>query len=231
MSMVTVMLSTRSEARPSISEAVSSIMMENHLLYEALKLRIVNYHALAERVKKDVEEMTGRKVSVASVVVAIKRFSDGLEGNGTEVAKILKDAKLSLVGRAADLTIEGRGVPTIRILGDLLKISPKFVGSPNILQLPSSVKVLADLEDAQVIKGELSDRYSVTITGEAAKIVVRISQKAERVPGIAAFITELLYRNGISMLDMFYGYEDLLLVVEARLGPKAYQVLASKIVG
>jgi hypothetical protein len=229
--MVTVMLTARSEARPSISEAVSSIMMENHLLYEALKLRIVNYHALAERVKKDVEELTGRKVSVASVVVAIKRFSDGLEGNGTEVAKILKDAKLSLVGRAADLTIEGRGVPTIRILDDLLKVSPKFVGSPNILQLPSSVKVLADLEDAQIIKDELSDKYSVNITGEAAKIVVRISQKAERVPGIAAFITELLYRNGISMLDMFYGYEDLLLVVEARLGPKAYQVLASKIVG
>jgi hypothetical protein len=58
-----------------------------------------------------------------------------------------------------------------------------------------------------------------------------MSQKAEKVPGIAAFITELLYRNGISMLDMFYGYEDLLLVVEERLGPKAYQVLASKIVG
>jgi hypothetical protein len=225
------MLATKSGTKLSISEAVSSIMMENHLLYEALKLRIVNYHALAERVKKDVEELTGRKVSVASIVVAIKRFSDGLEGNGTEVAKILKDAKLSLVGRAADLTIEGKGVPTIRILGDLLKVSPKFAGSPNILQLPSSVKVLADLEDAQIIKEELSGRYSVTITGQAAKIVVRMSQKAEKVPGIAAFITELLYRNGISMLDMFYGYEDLLLVVEERLGPKAYQVLASKIVG
>lgn len=225
------MLTTRPETRPSISEAVSSIIMENHLLYEALKLRIVNYHALAERVKKDVEEMTGRKVSVASVVVAIKRFSDGLKGNGTEVAKILKDAKLTLVGRAADLTIESRGVPTMRILEDLLKISPKFVGTPNILQLPSSVKVLADAEDAEVVKKELSDRYTVTVTGEAAKIVVRISHKAEKVPGIAAFIAELLYRNGISMLDMFYGYEDLLLVVEERLGPKAYQVLASKISG
>jgi hypothetical protein len=219
------------ETRPSISDAVSSILTENHLLYEALKLRIVNYHALAERVKEDVEEMTLRKVSVASIVVAIKRFSDGLDGNGTEVAKILKDAKLSLVGQAADVTIEGKGVPTMRILNDLLKVYPKFVGTTNILQLPSSVKVLAEQEDADLIKQELSDRYSVTVTGDAAKIVVRISQKAERVPGIAAFLTELLYRNGISMLDMFYGYEDLLLVVEERLGPKAYQVLASKIAG
>ena len=229
--MTIVMLATRSETKPSISEAVSTIMMENHLLYEALKLKIVNYHALAEHVRKDVEEMTGRKVSVPSVVVAIKRFSDGLEGNGMEVVKILKDAKLSLVGRAADLTIEGRGVPTMRILEDLLKLSPKFVGAPNILQLPSSVKVLADEEDADVIKKELSDKYTVKVIGEAAKIVVRISRKAEKVPGIAAFIAELLYRNGISMLDLFYGYEDLLLVVEERLGPKAYQVLSSKIVG
>src|SRR5712692_9570508 len=163
--MTIVMLSTKSEARPSISEAVSTIMMENHLLYEALKLRIVNYHALAERVKKEVEEMTGRKVSVPSVVVAIKRFSDGLEENGTEVAKILKDAKLSLVGGAADVTIEGKGVSTLKILEDLLKLSSKFVGVPNILQLPSSVKVLVEDEDAATIKRELSDRYNVRVTG------------------------------------------------------------------
>jgi hypothetical protein len=216
------------EKRLSVSESVSAIMMDNHLLYEALKMGIVNYHALAERIRGDVERMTGRKASVASMVVAIKRFSDNLGDTGTEVTRILKDAKLSLVGRAADVTIEGKGGSTLTILADLLKISPKFVGSPNIIQLPHSVKVLAEEDDAAVIKKELSSRYNVRVVGDAAKVVVRIPRKAETVPGIAAFFTELLYRNGISMVDMFYGYEDLLLVVEEKHGAKAYEVLSSK---
>ena len=224
-------MTTTSERKLTISESVVAIVMDNHLLYEALKLGIVNYHALAERIRGDVENMTGRKASVASMVVAIKRFADNLEDNGTEVARILKDAKLSLVGRAADVTIEGKGVPTIKILADLLKISPSFTGSPNILQLPHSVKVLAEEEDAALIKRELSTQYNVRVAGNAAKVVVRIPQKAEKVPGIAAFLAESLYRNGISMLDMFYGFEDLLLVVEEKHGPRAYEVLSSKIVG
>jgi hypothetical protein len=219
------------ERRLTISESVAAIITDNHLLYEALKLGIVNYHALADIMRPQVEAMAGRKASVASMVVAIKRFSDNLDGEGTEVTRILGDAKLSLVGRAADVTIEGKGAPTLKILADLLKISSKFVGSPNILQLPHSVKVLAEEDDAALIKKELSAKYNVRVAGDAAKVVVRIPQKAEKVPGIAAFLAELLYRNGISMLDMFYGFEDLLLVVDEKQGPKAYEVLSSKIVG
>ena len=50
-----------------------------------------------------------------------------------------------------------------------------------------------------------------------------------RPSGIAAVITELLYRNGISLLDVFYGYEDLLLLVEQRFGPRVYEILSKEI--
>jgi len=35
-------------------------------------------------------------------------------------------------------------------------------------------------------------------------------------------------RNGISLLDVFYGYEDLLLLVEQRLGPRVRRFSARK---
>jgi len=46
---------------------------------------------------------------------------------------------------------------------------------------------------------------------------------------IAAVITELLSENGISLLDVFYGYEDLLLLVEQRFGPRVYEILSKEI--
>jgi len=48
-------------------------------------------------------------------------------------------------------------------------------------------------------------------------------------PGLRALITDLLYRNGISLLDVFYGYEDLLLLVEQRFGPRVYEILSKEI--
>ena len=36
-------------------------------------------------------------------------------------------------------------------------------------------------------------------------------------------------RNGISLLDVFYGYEDLLLLVEQRFGPRVYEILSKEI--
>ena len=109
------------------------------------------------------------------------------------------------------------------------KLSQKFSVTPSLFQLPHSVKVLADEDDAEPIKNELSRNYSIHVREKTAMISVRLSPSAEKIPGIAALITELLYRNGISLLDVFYGYEDLLLLVEQRFGPRVYEILSKEI--
>ncbi len=213
----------------SISDAVSQVITRNYLLYESVRMKIVNYHALASKISRDVEMLTGSKPKLETVVVAIKRFSDGVGEKTAEAVDVLKDAKLSLLGRVSDITIEGKSVPTLKTVEELLRLAPRFVGAPNVFQLPHSVKVLADEEDANMIKDKLSGSYSVRVRSGTAMISIRLSPSAEKIPGIAALITELLYRNGISLLDVFYGYEDLLLLVEEQFGPRVYEILSKEI--
>ncbi len=213
----------------SISDAVSQIITRNYLLYESVRMKIVNYHALASKISRDVETLTGSKPKLETVVVAIKRFSDGLVEKTAEAVDVLKDAKLSLLGRVSDITVEGKSVPTLKMVEELLSLAPRFVGAPNVFQLPHSVKVMADEEDANLIQEKLSGSYSVRVRSGTAMISVRLSPSAEKIPGIAALITELLYRNGISLLDVFYGYEDLLLLVEEQFGPRVYEILSKEI--
>ncbi len=213
----------------SISDAVSQIITRNYLLYESVRMKIVNYHALASKISRDVETLTGSKPKLETVVVAIKRFSDGLLEKTAEAVDVMKDAKLSLLGRVSDITIEGKSVPTLKLVEELLRLAPRFIGAPNIFQLPHAVKVLADEEDANIIKDKLSGTYPVRVRSGTAMISVRLSPSAEKIPGIAALITELLYRNGISLLDVFYGYEDLLLLVEEQFGPRVYEILSKEI--
>ncbi|MDA4124714.1 MAG: ACT domain-containing protein [Thaumarchaeota archaeon] len=213
-----------------MSEAVSTIISGNYVVLESLKLKIVNYHALASRISSEVEELTGKKAKLATVVVAIKRFSDGLgEGRLEGMSAGLKDSKLELAGGMVDMTVAGKAAEHHRILQDFLKLEGKFSGTPYVFQLPNSVKIIAEEKDAKLLEETLWGSYETSLKRNVAKITIRLSPSAEKVPGIASFITELLYRNGVSILDAFLSYEDIVLVMQERLGAKAYQVLSEEI--
>ncbi len=213
-----------------VSEAVSTIISENYVVLESLKLRIVNYHGLASRIASQVEELTGKKPKMATIVVAIKRFSDGLAEVGIErMSASLKDSKLNLTGGVVDMTVGGKGVQTHQILQDFLKLERKFSGTPYIFQLPSSVKIIAEKDDAKVLEEAFRGHYHLSLEKNVTKVTIRLSPSAEKAPGIASFITELLFRNGVTTLDAFLSEEDVILIVQERLGPKAYQVLSEEI--
>jgi len=213
-----------------VSEAVSSVISKNYVVLESLKLKIVNYHQLASRISPEVEELTGKKAKVATIVVAIKRFSDGLgEGRLEGFSASLKDSKLDLAGGMVDVKVGAKTAQHRQILQDFLKLEDRFNGTPYFFQLPNSVKIIAEEEDAKLLEEVLGGNYETAVVGDVAKITIRLPPSAKKVPGITSFITELLYRNGVSILDAFLSYDDVVLVMQERLGPKAYQVLSEEI--
>jgi hypothetical protein len=213
-----------------VSDAVSTIILRNHMVFEALKLKIVNYHALASKIAPEVNELTGKEANIETIVVAIKRFSDRLsEGRMEEMSAILKGARLNLAGGAVEVTIGAKGAAAHRVLQDVLRLASKFTEAPNIFQLPNSVKLIAQEEDALLLEGALSSKYPLSLKKGVARVTVRMPPAAENAPGIVSLITELLYRNGISILDAFLSYEDIVMIVHEKSGPKAYQVLSERI--
>ena len=64
-----------------------------------------------------------------------------------------------------------------------------------------------------------------------AKLILNLSPRAEMTPGIASYVTELLFRNGVNILDAFLGYGDIIMVVDDKDGPLAYDVLQREIQG
>jgi aspartokinase len=174
--------------------------------------------------------MTGKKPNIETIVVAIMRFSDRLtEGAMEGMSAVLRGARLNLAGGSVEVTIEARGSEAHRVLQDVLKLASRFSEAPNIFQLPSSVKLIAQEEDALVLEEGLSGKFPVSLKRDIAKITIRMPPAAEKTPGIISFITELLYQNGVSILNAFLSYEDIVMTVQDKFGPKAYQVLSEKI--
>jgi len=187
---------------------------------------LINYHALAAKIKPTVDRVTQRDVNVNTIVVIIKRFSDAQSKLGLPpTMSVLRNSKMTLSSGVVDVTITPKREAFINELKGLVELSSELNERPHIFPLVSSIKIIADANDYEKLKAALKSRYPLKPRLNAAKITIHLSEEAERSPGIAAYITDLLYRNGINILDAFLGYDDIILILNESDGPRAYTVL------
>jgi hypothetical protein len=212
--------------RPTISGVVVDLLTRNHPVYQHIRMGLINYHALAARIKPTVDRTTGRDVNVNTIVVIIKRFSDAQSKLGLPpTMSVLRNAKMTLSSGVVDVTINPKREAFINELKRLVELSTELNERPHIFPLVSSIKIIADANDYEKLKMALRSRYPLKPRLNAAKITIHLSEEAERSPGIAAYITDLLYRNGINIVDAFLGYEEIILILDESDGPRAYTTL------
>jgi hypothetical protein len=216
----------------SVPEAVREILVRNYPVYQCLKMKLVNFHALAEQIQAEVKQMSGRDASINTLVVAIKRFSDTLPNDhGPGTSKVLKDARISLSSGIVDVTIRTPRTQFPAIVKELADAATGLSEFPNIFPLSNSIKLILHADDYALVQGELERHGQVTTQPKVARLALNLSPNAEMTPGISSYITELLFRNGVNILDAFLGYGDIIMVVNDRDGPIAYDVLQREIQG
>jgi hypothetical protein len=210
----------------SVPEEVREILTRNYAIYQCMKMKIINFHSLAELIQRQVQEVTGRKASVNTLVVAIKRFSDTLQDNNTPVAsKVLKGARISLSSDIVDVTIKAPRINFSKIVMELSQAASQLSEFPHIFPLTNSIKMILPAEDFNLIRARHGGLDVAVTRPNVAKLMLTLSSSAEITPGIASYVTEVLYRNGINIVDAFLGYGDIVIVVDERDGPLAYDVL------
>ncbi|TMI36518.1 ACT domain-containing protein [Candidatus Bathyarchaeota archaeon] len=213
----------------SVPEAVRQILTRSYPVYQSLKMRVVNFHALAELIQPEVKEMTHRDASINTLVVAIKRFSDTLDSmKKLEVGNVLDNARISLTSGIVDLTIKAPRAEFSKIVRDVSEIGAELSEFPHIFPLATSIKLIVPDEDYEKIKEKLG-HFTKGPLIHAAKLTLRMSPSAEMTSGIASYLTELLYRNGVNIYDAFLGYGDIIMVVDDRDGPQAYEILQREV--
>jgi hypothetical protein len=214
----------------SVPAAVDSIITHNQAVYESLKQKIVNYHALAANIKTNVEKLTGRPTTINTIVVAIKRFSDTLaEVKPQAPLDVLKDARITLTSDVADVTLKPKKSEFSTILKRIVDISSQLDEPPDVFQVSNLIKLVADeREYKSLIRSELDDRHVTRELMGLAKLTLQLSPSAERAPGFALFITELLYRHGINILHSYID-EDTVMILDKKDGSSAYEILEREI--
>ena len=210
----------------TVPEAVRQILTKNYPIYQCLKMRLTNFHSVAQRIQPEVQQRTGRKTTINTLVVAIKRFSDTLDVAKTpETVKALENLRISLTGGIADLTIKVRKADLPTLLRELSEIGAELSEFPHIFPLADTIKMILPSHDYDSIRSKLRHLNIVDVQTDVAKLFLYLPLSAWNTPGIASYITELLYRNGINIIDAFLGHGDIIIVVKESDGHVAYDVL------
>jgi aspartokinase len=216
----------------TVPEAVREILTRNYPIYQCLKMKLMNFHSLAEFIQPQVQQLSGKEASINTLVVAIKRFSDTLASEkGQDAARVLKDARISLSSGIVDVTIRAPRNQFSAIVKELSDAAGELSEFPHIFPLSNSIKLILPAEDYTLIRGKLEHLREAATQVNVSKLILNLSPHAEMTPGIASYVTELLFRNGVNILDAFLGYGDIIMVVDDKDGPLAYDVLQREIQG
>ena len=216
----------------SVPEAVREILTRNYPVYQCLKMKLMNFHSLAEFIQPQVQQLSGKETSINTLVVAIKRFSDTLSNsNSSDASRVLKDARISLSSGIVDVTIRAPRNQFSAIVKELSEAAGELSEFPHIFPLSNSIKLILPEEDYALVRRRMEHLKEAATQTNVAKLILNLSPRAEMTPGIASYITELLFRNGVNILDAFLGYGDIIMVVDDKDGPLAYDVLQREIHG
>src|SRR5260370_25355218 len=216
----------------SVPEAVREILTRNYPIYQCLKMKLMNFHSLAEFIQPQVQQLSGKEASINTLVVAIKRFSDTLSNSKLpDPSKVLKDARISLSSGIVDVTIRAPRTQFSAIVKELFDAASDLSEFPHIFPLSNSIKLILAAEDYAILRGKRAHLSKAATQAHVYKLILNLSPHAEMTPGIASYITELLFRNAVNILDAFLGYGDIIMVVDDKDGPLAYDVLQREIQG
>ncbi len=217
---------------PSVPFVVESLVTRNPAIHMCLKLRIVNYHALAAVIKPEVEKMAGKPTTVNTLVVAIKRFSDTLAEENKKLPApfdILKDATISLTSDVADVTIRPKKTEFLGVLRKIVEISSQLDEAPDLFKSSNLIKLVAgEKEYKSVIRAELKKSHIARELMGLSKLTLHLSPMAKRNAGFALFISELLYRKGIEVVHSYID-EDTVILVKKADAPRVYEILDQEI--
>ncbi len=218
--------------KQSIPAVVASIITHNPPVYECIKAKLINYHALAANIKSEVERKAGKSTTVNTIVVAIMRFSDSVKDgrSGLEGASdVLRAARITLASDVVDVTIKAKKSELLSMVKQIADLSSALNEPIHLFQLSNSIKLIADEVDYRaLIRGSLGKGHIAKETTKLSRLDVHLAPEVEINPEFGLFLTELLYRHGIRIHQTYIG-EETILILDRDEGPRAYEILRDEI--
>ena len=210
----------------SVPEVVRDIITRNRSIHDCMKMDIINYTALAVKIQPDIEKQLGNSVHLNTIVVAIKRYADSFEGSEDITEEpVLKDARLSMTDRIMGIQWTMKDLIE-QDMGKMFAEAEKAFSNSEFFRLGDSFRILTDDSDDTRRIFSSFPKENLYSSGLAK---IKISVPEQNRADVVSYVTEILHRNGIVLVDALFSQDGIVLILKEDQAPLAYEKLRSEI--
>ncbi|MCX8168722.1 MAG: ACT domain-containing protein [Candidatus Methanomethylicia archaeon] len=218
--------------KPSIAEITKNVILQHPSILDCVKINIVNYSALASKIKSEVEKIAQRKnIREEAVKIALIRFSQEISSKGElleeKVSWLLANSTIELKSDIAVITVKQSVL--IDKLNEVMKIATKS----RFFQLTQGIRTFTLIFDKKIMDELIKEIREVNIdkfiNDQSAIIIVSPIEVIE-IPGFISYVTTQLAWNGINITQIVSCHEDTILIIDRKDSQKAYSIIENMII-
>ena len=185
--------------RSSVQDVVRIIVTRNPYLYRGLRMRVMNYSALARYIQREVQSTFGDDVDPNTIVTAIMRLSNQLE-EPLEPRSPLAGGRLNLVTGISEVLIRVPPVKHTEIVERIMKLGAFDSYMLSLHQTQSGIRLFTNSPDADKIGQELKD-HDVEVGAGYAELHLRLPSAMEGGEDALTMIVDVLSENGVNAIE------------------------------
>ena len=210
----------------SVPDVVREIITRNRSIHDCMAMDVINFTALAVKIHPEVEKQIGNPIHLNTIVVAIKRYADTFEKDENVIDEpVLKDARLSMTDRIMGMQWTMKDLRDQNMAKMFAEAENAFSNS-EFFRLGDSFRVLVDDSDVTRKIFQSFPKENLYRSGLAK---IRIQVPEQNRADVVSYVTEILHRNGIDLVDALFSQDGIVLILKADQAPIAYEKLRSQI--
>ena len=208
----------------TVSAIVKKIVNEKPLLHEGLRQGIVNFAALAEIIKPQVEQQMGEKINDAAVIMALRRHSEALEANDVKSISFEPHTQLTLKTSLVYFSVK-RSPQLFKKLEELYKSFDYGAGDTfNIIHGNYEVSIITNEKREKKVAAAISEVGASQITTRERNLVsvsMSLDKDFPYTPGVLFAVTRKLYWDNINIFEIVSAATELTLIFQKKDAMKA----------
>ncbi len=207
----------------SVQDVVRVIVTRNPYLYRGLRMRVVNYSALARYIQGEVQSAFGNEVDANTIVTAIMRLSNQLM-EPEEPRSPLAGSRMNLVTGISEVLIRAPPVRHAEIVERIMKLGVFDSYMLSLHQTQSGIRLFTNSLDAERVSEGLRD-HGVEVSGGFAELHLRMPPAMDGVEGVLTMIIDVLSQNGVHAIDASIAGDELSLILREDDAGRAFEAL------
>jgi len=209
----------------TIAHLVEKMIERKPFLEEALSKGIINYGALADLVKPEVEQELKQEVKHSAVMMALRRYSEKAKHKLFRKIKFRDETDINLRSDLVEITV----VKTPDA-GDLIKKLYEFIDYKkgdfiSIVQGIHEISIITNKKHESNFVKCLQKKEIKSIIKELSSLTINIPEDSTKIIGLFYVITRALSWENISIIEIVSTWSEMTYILKTEDAPFAFKVI------